>query len=194
MADLFTNAEAAISGARTLITAGGYSHFSYPDPAGDRGVAQSAIHSKFPTKAVLVQVMLERYRQEALDGLASLERNVTDPLAQLQSYVGYWERCVFDPSASICVCAVLASELPLLPEGVASEIKGHFRDLSSWLSSVLEKGSAQGIFNLSNPPRVEAETFMATAHGAMMSARAYQEPEIFGLIMQRVLHRFSKAA
>jgi TetR/AcrR family transcriptional repressor of nem operon len=89
------------------------------------------------------------------------------------------------------VCALLAGELPLLPERVAAEVKGHFRDLSSWLSSVFERGAQQGVFLLSNPPRVEAEAFMATTHGAMLSARAYGEPEIFGLIMQRILDRFT---
>lgn len=191
MSELSPTATQILSHARTLIIEGGYSGFSYADIASHVGIRKPSIHHHFPTKADLVQVLVARYRQEAREGLAAVERNVPDPLAQLQSYVGYWERCVMDASASICVCALLAGELPLLPERVAAEVKGHFRDLSSWLSSVFERGAQQRVFLLGNPPRVEAEAFMATTHGAMLSARAYGEPEIFGLIMQRILDRFT---
>jgi TetR/AcrR family transcriptional repressor of nem operon len=38
---------------------------------------------------------------------------------------------------------------------------------------------------------VEAEAFMATVHGAMLSARAYGDPKIFGVILAPVLQRLS---
>jgi TetR/AcrR family transcriptional repressor of nem operon len=193
MKELPSTAAQILIHARALIIEGGYSGFSYADIASQVGIRKPSIHHHFPTKADLVQVLVARYRQEARDGLAALERNVSDPLAQLQSYVGYWERCVVDASASICVCALLASELPLLPKSVADEVKGHFRDLSSWLSSVFDRGLKQNVFQLTHPPRMEAEAFMATTHGAMLSARAYGEPEIFGVIMQRMLDRFTTA-
>jgi TetR/AcrR family transcriptional repressor of nem operon len=41
------------------------------------------------------------------------------------------------------VCALLASELPILPEEVALEIRAYFRFLSGWLTSVLERGVQQ---------------------------------------------------
>lgn len=91
----------------------------------------------------------------------------------------------------ICVCALLASELPLLPDAVAVEVRAHFRDLSSWLASVLERGAQQGRLQLAAAASIEAETFMATVHGAMISARAYGEPEIFGAIVRRALERFA---
>ncbi|SEM47090.1 transcriptional regulator, TetR family [Pseudoxanthomonas sp. GM95] len=188
-----STADAILGQARALIMVGGYGGFSYADIASQIGIRKPSIHHHFPTKAELVQVLIARYRAEAREGLAALARNVPDPLAQLQSYVGYWERCIADASAPICVCALLASELPLLPEPVAEEVKGHFRDLSAWLAAVFERGAQQGSFQLLHPPRVEAEAFMATVHGAMLSARAYGEPEIFGLILQRVLARFTTA-
>ena len=191
MSDLSPTADAILSHARSLITAGGYNGFSYADIASHVGIRKPSIHHHFPTKADLVQVLVQRYRQEAREGLAALERHVSDPQAQLKSYVAYWERCISDASAPICICAMLASELPLLPEGVAIEVKAHFRDLSAWLASVLERGLEQGIFSLNHTPKVEAEALMATTHGAMLSARAYGEVDIFGVVMRGALERFS---
>jgi TetR/AcrR family transcriptional repressor of nem operon len=47
---------------------------------------------------------------------------------------------------------------------------------------------------LSSEPRVEAEAFMATVHGAMLSARAYGAPEIFATILAPTLQRLSPTA
>lgn len=193
MTELSPTAAQILTHARALITEGGYSGFSYADIANQVGIRKPSIHHHFPTKADLVQVLVERYRQEAREGLAALERHISDPRLQLQHYIGYWENCIGDASAPICVCALLAGELPLLPEGVAAEVRAHFRDLSAWLASVFERGVQQGVFQLINTPRMEAEAFMATAHGAMLSARAYGEPGIFGSIMQPVLGRFATA-
>jgi len=38
---------------------------------------------------------------------------------------------------------------------------------------------------------VEAEAFMATIHGAMLSARAYGDSKIFGVIVNPLLERLS---
>jgi TetR/AcrR family transcriptional repressor of nem operon len=89
---------------------------------------------------------------------------------------------------------LLASELPALPPEVAGEVKAFFRFASTWLTSVMERGSKEGAVNLSSEPRVEAEAFMATVHGAMLSARAYGTPEVFATILAPTLERLSPTA
>ena len=39
--------------------------------------------------------------------------------------------------------------------------------------------------------KIEAEGFMATVHGAMLSARAYGDPKMFGVITGPLLDRLS---
>jgi len=79
----------------------------------------------------------------------------------------------------------------LLPDAVALEVRAHFRRLSAWLAAVLERGAAQGRLRLSGTARAEAEAFMATVHGAMLSARAYADAAIFGAITQPLLDRMA---
>lgn len=125
-------------------------------------------------------------------GIAELERGISDPLEQLRAYARYWEVCIADASSSFCVCALLASEMPILPEETALEVRAHFRVLSNWLASVFARGAAQGSLQLRETAEAEAEIFMATVHGAMLSARAYGDSRMFGAIINPVLARLAR--
>jgi TetR/AcrR family transcriptional repressor of nem operon len=189
-----STADDILACARSLIVAGGYNGFSYADIAEVVGIRKPSIHHHFPSKADLVKTLVIRYREAAEEGIANLERAVPGPLDQLRAYIGYWKTCIGDASAPFCVCALLANELPVLPEEIALEIRAYFRFLSGWLTSVLERGAALGVVALTGTPRVEAEAFMATVHGAMLSARAYGDTAIFGTIMDPQVARLSAGA
>ncbi|WP_371763304.1 TetR/AcrR family transcriptional regulator [Massilia sp.] len=189
-----STADDILACARSLIVAGGYNGFSYADIAEVVGIRKPSIHHHFPSKLDLVKTLVIRYREAAEEGIANLERAVPGPLDQLRAYIGYWKTCIGDASAPFCVCALLANELPVLPEEIALEIRAYFRFLSGWLTAVLERGAALGVVALTDTPRVEAEAFMATVHGAMLSARAYGDTAIFGTIMDPQLARLSVGA
>jgi TetR/AcrR family transcriptional repressor of nem operon len=191
MSNLSTTSDEILACARSLIVAGGYNGFSYADIAEVVGIRKASIHHHFPGKVDLVATLVARYREEAEAGLANLERQLSDPLELLRFYAGYWEACIADASAPFCVCALLAGQLPVLPEAVGLEVRAHFRSLSAWLTSVLERGARHGQLQLASPPRAEAEAFMATVHGAMLSARAYGDPKIFGVVTGPLLERLA---
>jgi TetR/AcrR family transcriptional regulator, transcriptional repressor for nem operon len=191
MSNLSTTSDHILACARSLIVSGGYNGFSYADIAEVVGIRKASIHHHFPSKADLVRILVRRYREEAELGMANLEGEIPDPRQLLQAYAGYWEKCIGDNTIPFCVCALLASELPALPPDVSAEVRAYFRFLSGWLSSAMERGERQGSLVLSNAPELEAEAFMATVHGAMLSARAYGDPKIFGVILAPALQRLS---
>ena len=186
-----TRADDILNCARALIVRGGYNSFSYADISKVVGIRTASIHHHFPSKSDLVRVLVARYRQEASDGLAQLEQAIPDPLDQLRAYLGYWERCFADTAAPFCVCALLAGEIPVLPDDVAAEVRSHFRRLADWLTGVFERGAAQGSLRLFATARADAEMFMATTHGAMLSARAYGDATVFGAITRPLLERIA---
>jgi TetR/AcrR family transcriptional regulator, transcriptional repressor for nem operon len=186
-----STADDILTCAQSLIVTGGYNGFSYADIADVVGIRKPSIHHHFPSKADLVKTLVSRYLEAAEEGIGNLERAVPGPLDQLRAYIGYWKTCIGDASAPFCVCALLAVELPVLPEEVALQIRAYFRFLSGWLASVLERGAQQGVILLTDTPRIEADAFMATVHGAMLSARAYGDTTMFGLIMDPQLARLS---
>ena len=177
--------------ARSLLAAGGYNSFSYADISDSVHISKASIHHHFPSKAELVRTVLARYREEARAGMTTLEQQIPDPVAQLHAYTGYWAACIRDGSSPFCICAMLAAELPAIPSQVADEIRGHFLDLAAWLASVLARGASQGAFFLQTSPEAEAMAFMATVHGAMLSARAYGDPEVFAKIVQPLMRRLT---
>jgi TetR/AcrR family transcriptional repressor of nem operon len=177
--------------ARSLLVQGGYNGFSYADIAKVVGIRNASIHHHFPSKADLVRTLVARYREEAEAGIAALERQFPDPAQQLRAYAGYWEACIGDASAPICVCALLASQIPVLPAEIVLEVRAHFRALSAWLTSLLQRGAAQGSLRFSGSAKAEVEAFMACVHGAMLSARAYGDPKIFGIIIHPRLEQLA---
>jgi TetR/AcrR family transcriptional repressor of nem operon len=182
-------AELILSCAQSLIVAGGYNGFSYADIAKVVGIRNASIHHHFPAKADLVRTLVARYRRDAETGIAALERSITEPIGQLQAYTGYWKACIADVNSSICVCALLAAEIPVLPEEVALEVRAHFRALSAWLATVFERGVQDQSLSLKSAPKVEAEIFLASIHGAMLSARAYGDGKIFGEVVDPLVAR-----
>jgi TetR/AcrR family transcriptional repressor of nem operon len=189
--ELTPQAERILDCAQRLIAAGGYNGFSYADISAEVGITKPSIHHHFPKKAELVRVLLRRYRTAAAEGLAALTANVPDPMDRLRAYAAWWAACIGDGSKPICVCALLAGEMPALPEEVGAEVRLHFAHLASWLEDAMAAGKA------GRPPRLhataasEAQTFMATVHGAMLTARATGHPELFESIVGAALDRLS---
>ena len=186
-------ADDILAAARRFIVAGGYNGFSYADIADVVGIRKASIHHHFPSKVDLVQTLVRRYLEDAVTGMTELERNVPEPTELLRTYIGFWAQCIEDASRPICVCAMLASEVPALPPEVAVEVKAYFQFLSRWLTGVIERGAAQGTLTIAAAPRVEAEAFMATVHGAMLSARAYGDVLTFGMIIAPTLQKLIRA-
>ncbi|QIG93751.1 MULTISPECIES: TetR/AcrR family transcriptional regulator [unclassified Bradyrhizobium] len=178
-----STSEKILDVAQSLIVAGGYNAFSYADISDAIGIRKASIHHHFPTKAELVSVLVDRYRRQAELGLRSLQEQFSSPAEQLQSYLNFWQTCIRDASLPFCVCAMLAGEMPMLPEPVASRVRAHFHGLARWLTSVLQAGAEQRLFHLNNRPEDEAQMLMASVHGAMLSARAFNDPELFVVIV-----------
>jgi TetR/AcrR family transcriptional repressor of nem operon len=184
-----TTAEAILRSARSSIITAGYNGFSYADIAAAVGIRKASVHHHFPTKVDLVRTLVQQYRAEAEAGIAEIERHVNDPLDQIRGYTGYWESCIGEPETSYCLCALLATQIPALPDEIAFEVRAYFRALSAWLTSVLERGARLGSITLSRDARSEAELLMAAVHGAMLSARAYGDPQIFAAITTPAVER-----
>jgi len=180
--------------ARSLLESGGYNGFSYADVAARVNISKASIHHHFPSKAELVRVVVALYRAEAREGLAILDRQLADPLGELNAYVDYWSSCIRGGTSSFCICAMLAAELPLLPAEIVAEVRGHFDDLTGWLTTVLEKGAAQGQLRLQGPAADEARAFMASVHGAMLAARGFADPGTFQTLGELSIARLTRVA
>jgi TetR/AcrR family transcriptional regulator, transcriptional repressor for nem operon len=184
-------ADRILQTAKNLISDLGYSAFSYADIAEAIQIRKASIHHHFPTKASLVVAVLKAHREKLIEGIQFLSQKIDDPLARLQAYVQYWEGCIRDKSEPFCIAALLAAELPSLPEEVRFEVQQHFLELSRWIRETLEEGISKRTLKLQGTPEDEAQTFMATVHGAMLSARALGSCDVFQTVTTSALQRIS---
>lgn len=193
-AELSPKAAEIVAHTRSLLVSGGYNSFSYADLAARVNITKASIHHHFPSKAALVQTVVALYREEARLGLDALQRQIDDPLSELNAYADYWANCIRGGESPFCICAMLATELPTVPEDVAVEVKAHFIDLNAWIASVLKRGVGLGQFHLLNSPAVSARAFMAVVHGAMLMARALDDPKVFATIVQPAILKLTQPA
>lgn len=182
-------ADEILACARELVVGGGYNAFSYADIAAVVGIRKASIHHHFPSKVDLMVELVRRYRADLQTGLAAMEAGEATAFGALRRYAATWEACIADGSLPFCVGAMLASELPALPPELAGEVRAHFRVLADWLAAVIARGVAAGELAVPDGAHASAEAFMATVHGAMLSARAYGTPATFGTIVAPMLER-----
>lgn len=178
-----------VEGAADLITRGGYNGFSYADLAERFGIRKASIHHHFPSKVDLVVAAVEQARAATRAQVAALADGEANAMEQLLHYTGYWQHCIANQTMPFCLAGVLAAELPSLPPDVAASVRGHFADLDGWLELVLAKGRSQGSMRYDGTPAAEAERFMAAVYGAMLAARAFDDPARFGRIVNASVAR-----
>lgn len=185
-------AERILKTAEALMVERGYSAFSYADIADAVKIRKPSIHHHFPTKAGLVVAVLKSYRKRLIEATEILDSQIKNPWKRLEAYVQYWEGCIRDRTAPFCIAALLAAELPSLPEEVQAEVTLHFQTLSGWMERVLNEGVKASVIHLQAPAATEAQTLMAIVHGAMLSARATGNCEVFQLVTGAALTRIAK--
>lgn len=190
-AAISSQAARILDSAKAHIASGGYSGFSYADISAEVGITKASIHHHFPKKSDLVRVLLQRYRASAAEGLAALTAKIENPLDRLRAYTAWWATCISDGSMPICICAMLSAEVPSLPDEITTEVRLHFDHLVNWIEGVMVAGRDGRLIHLRDTPVAEAHAFMATVHGAMLSARACGDAALFQRIVGAVMTRLA---
>ena len=186
-------AERILDAANDLLIDRGYAGFSYADIAEMVTIRKASIHHHFPTKAGLVVAVLRRHRARILEGMKALDDQIKNPLIRIKNYFEFWEGCIQDRTLSFCIGALLAAEMPSLPEEIQAEVRLHFSMLTEWFERTLRAGSKAGAMQLQGTVATEAQMLIAVLHGAMLSARANGNCDVFRALSQAGINRLSPA-
>ncbi len=179
--------------AERLMQVRGYNAFSYADIAEEVGVRTATIHYHFPSKGLLARDVVARYRADTRARLAAIDRETSGPRRKLERYVALYG-AIMRQGPRICLCALLAAELPTLPAGVDAEVRGYYADHEAWLSRVLEDGVAAGALRIADAPTITAQILLSGIDGAMLVARAHGDAGQFDVIASRLLHAIAPSA
>jgi TetR/AcrR family transcriptional repressor of nem operon len=83
--------------------------------------------------------------------------------------------------------------MPSLPEEVQAEVRLHFSMLTEWFERTLKVASKMRAIHLQGTVATEAQMLIAVLHGAMLSARASSNCDVFRSLSQAALNRISPA-
>jgi TetR/AcrR family transcriptional regulator, transcriptional repressor for nem operon len=186
-------AERILDAGNALLIDRGYSAFSYADISDTVKIRKASIHHHFPTKAGLVVAVLRRHRARISEGMKALDDQIENPLVRIRNYFKYWEGCIEGRTLSFCIGALLGAEMPSLPEEVQAEVRLHFSMLTEWFERTLKAASKMRAIHLQGTVATEAQMLIAVLHGAMLSARATSNCDVFRSLSQAALQRITSA-
>ena len=173
-----------------LVQTRGYQGFSYADIAEIVKIRKASIHYYFPRKADLGVTLVRNYRETMRAQRERIDAVALDVEDKLRGFAQLFRAMLRDPEAEggrICLCAILAAELPGLPEPVQNEVSEYYRETEQWLARLLEEGLAARQLRFLGPSRVQACGLMSGLAGAMLVARVQRDASLYCSIAHQSL-------
>jgi TetR/AcrR family transcriptional repressor of nem operon len=167
--------EAILKSAEARMRAGGYHACSFREIAGDIGIKSASIYYHFPTKAELGAAMVGRYeaRLLAIIGDPDDERDLVAKLDAMRAAF----RAGLANGDGMCLCGVLASEMPSLPPPVAVATQHYFVTCNEWLRLAMVQAGV-------DEPGQKAYRLTALLQGAMLQAMGFGDVAVFDAALE----------
>ena len=154
----------------------GYNGFSYRDLADRVGVKTATVHYYFRRKEDLGRALIQRYREQSTRDLASLDETHVTPLEKLERYIELLFVRVYEDGDRLCLGGMFAAELPTIPQTLQPEISQFFAQHETWLTQVLADAVEADQIAPTIDPTARAKVMFAALEGAMLTARAFDDP------------------
>ena len=162
-------AEQILDVAQEMVRRQGYSAFSYADISKRIGIRKASIHYHFPSKADLVQRLVQRYREILGRACDRIARSNAPANEQLLEFAHLYRDGLKQDQA--CLCAMLGADYVVLPEPVQAEVREFFHQTEQWLATLLQKGSDDQLWHCNPSAEQEAKGLIAMLQGAQLLAR-----------------------
>lgn len=178
--------------AADLARSRGYNAFSFRDLSDRVGIKTASIHYHFATKGELCLALIEGHRADLAAALGRIDAGAADPAEKLRRYARVFRDSIRDGNR-MCLCGMLSSDVETLPDEARVELKRAIEDHEVWLMGVLEAGRDSGLLRLDGSPRAEALSLFASLEGALLIARAYNDPSRFAAMAKTLLAKLGAA-
>ena len=156
--------------AQDMVRNRGYSAFSYADISKQVGIRKASIHYHFPSKDELVRELVKRYREGMMKACDRIAQSTTSPDQQIIQFANLYRNGLEEHQ--ICLCAMLAADFEVLPQPIRDEIQLFFSGTEAWLTTLLQRGCDEELWNCQPSVAQEAKGLMAMLQGAQLLARS----------------------
>ncbi len=148
-------------------------------------MTKASLRYHFPAKADLGRARIIRYAERFAIALADIDGQEEDEFAKLKRFVDLNERVLLRDR--MCLCGMLAAEIRTLPEPMRLELRRFFDLIEAWLVTVFRAGRESGRLTFDGAACEAARALNAALQGAMLIARAYEDPPRFAATAKRLL-------
>lgn len=161
--------------AERLVRRSGFNSMSFADLSAAVGIKTASVHYHYPTKTDLGVDLIDHYHEAFFAKLSAQTETVASSVKRLQRYGALFEDGLVD-SDGLCLCGVLAAELPSLHETVRERVIQFFEANTKWLAAELKRGDGRDELNLPRSANQTATALFSALEGSMFVARALQNP------------------
>jgi TetR/AcrR family transcriptional regulator, transcriptional repressor for nem operon len=122
-------------------------------------------------------------------GIVQHEAKTQDPKKLLGAYFAFHQGLA--DANRLCVCVALASDVESLDPETLNEVQSYFAESITWLAKVLEQGRKTKDLSFTEKPEILAANIQSATEGALLLARAFNDPKRVTLVSQDILKRLS---
>lgn len=171
--------------AEELLQSRSFNAFSYHDIAEAIGIRKASVHYHFPTKEDLGVALVERFRRDAHQWASRLVEGNAAPEEKLEAYFELQAK-VLETGKMICALGILGAEYNALPPRLQESYSEFLDDQQRWLTRLLGKGQASGVFQDGESPEDLAAYVQAGIQGGLQIARASGRPDRFHAVLREL--------
>jgi len=128
-----------------LIRTRGYNAFSYQDISSDLGIKNAAIHYYFPSKENLGTGIVKNNMLRFEEMVDNMRRRNFNEWQQLVTFMKIYVKS--GRERKLCIVGSLGPEYNTLNESTRLELKNMSQFILDWLTSILESGRTNGLFD-----------------------------------------------
>lgn len=190
--------ERLLRAAAKLIHERGFTAVSVADICAEAGVQKGSFYHFFPTKKELVVETINWFGKSFQTGVGTSVDPEAPALDQLQQLVdGMTQTHRADHEAAGCIrgCPIgnLALEMSHRCENIQAKVQDVFDKWRNWIEALIRTGIERGELRVEDPAAT-AEALVANLEGALMMAKAANDPSVFARIMTNTINLLRSSA
>jgi len=163
--------------AQELVQTRGFHGFSFRDISAKVGIRTASIHYYFPTKDDLGSAMLARIQAGFNEALEQIYQECDQSEVKLRRFAAIFMD-TFGGGDRLCPFCMFATAQETVSEPVRAQVMAFWNCGEEWLVRVLEDGRRRGEWRQDlEDIHIVARTFISALEGAMVTSRAFQEPQ-----------------
>ncbi len=122
-----------LNAGESLIRNRGYNGFAFRELADEVGIKSASVHYHFPTKISLVEAIMERYHQQFMVVLHSINDEEHSALKRFERFIKFYRGAVNEDRA-LTLCMMIGHEKSSLPDTVNDQLAKLIKDVLAWLT------------------------------------------------------------